>query len=344
MNMTNMTGPPPGPGGPGGPGPNPLFPTDTREPVLLGVASMFIVITVLFVGVRVYIRGLLMKRWGHDDSMFVLAAYLVATVTMYQFSFTAAKAAVLLQYRRAFAIRSVRIFCDIFLGVIFVFMVIMIVGGAVVTRPLLNPDYRPGSDQRWFLAFGYANAATNLLTDVVIFILPLPLVGRLQLATMQKIGLIVSFGVGIFTGAISVLRISSLPMGIDSTDTFYEAVPLVLLTVAEPTTALVCACVPILRPLMTCSGGSRFSSRIAGSSQRPLPIESTNNGTAATPSTPRSPTSPTRPEMTRVRTIGGGIRGESPLSDGRSSMKRGLDGKGARRPSSSELSSTLART
>ncbi|KAF6830159.1 hypothetical protein CMUS01_07883, partial [Colletotrichum musicola] len=258
--------------------------------------------------------------------------YLVATVTLYQFSFTAAKAAVLLQYRRAFAIRSVRMFCDIFLAVILVFMVLMTVAGAVVTRPLLDPNYRPGGDQRWFLAFGYANAAINLFTDVVIFILPLPLVGRLQLATMQKVGLIVSFGVGIFTGAISVLRIASLPTGIDSTDTFYEAVPLVLLTIAEPTTALVCACVPILRPLMRCSGGSRFSSRIAGSSQRPLPIESTNNGTAATPSTPRSPTSPTRPEMTRVRTIGGGIRGESPLSDGRSSMKRGLDSKGTRRP------------
>ncbi|KAF6842787.1 hypothetical protein CMUS01_02780 [Colletotrichum musicola] len=74
MDMTNMTGPPPAPGGAGGPGPNPLFPRDTRAPVLLGVASMFIVITVVFVGVRVYIRELLMKRWGHDDSMFVLAA------------------------------------------------------------------------------------------------------------------------------------------------------------------------------------------------------------------------------------------------------------------------------
>lgn len=104
---------------------------------------------------------------------------------------------VLLQYRRAFAIRSVRIFCDVFLAIVLVFMAAMLISGGLIMRVFQRPDYMPGDGQTGFLAFGYVNAALHLFTDIVIFILPLPLVGRLQLATMQKVGLIVSFGVGI---------------------------------------------------------------------------------------------------------------------------------------------------
>lgn len=74
MDMTNMTGPPPGPGGAGGPSTNPLFPQDTRAPLVVGIASTFIAINVVFLAVRIYIRGYLMRGWGGDDSMFAASA------------------------------------------------------------------------------------------------------------------------------------------------------------------------------------------------------------------------------------------------------------------------------
>lgn len=47
------------------------LPTDTRQPLVIGIASMFIVITIFFMAVRVYIRGYELRAWRLDDSMYV---------------------------------------------------------------------------------------------------------------------------------------------------------------------------------------------------------------------------------------------------------------------------------
>lgn len=43
----------------------------------------------------------------------------------------------------------------------------------------------------------YANAAMQIFTDVVILILPMPLLSKLHLPWRQKIGIMLVFGVGI---------------------------------------------------------------------------------------------------------------------------------------------------
>lgn len=78
-----------------------------------------------------------------------------------------------------------------------VIMASMLLSGVFVTKKLLDPEYAANSDQSAFLIWGYVNAAVHLATNIIIFILPLPLVGSLKLATMQKAGLTASFAVGI---------------------------------------------------------------------------------------------------------------------------------------------------
>lgn len=43
----------------------------------------------------------------------------------------------------------------------------------------------------------YANAAMQIFTDVVILILPMPLLSKLHLPWRQKIGIMLVFGVGV---------------------------------------------------------------------------------------------------------------------------------------------------
>lgn len=43
----------------------------------------------------------------------------------------------------------------------------------------------------------YINAALQISTDIVIIILPLPLVAKLQLPRRQKVGIMLVFGIGI---------------------------------------------------------------------------------------------------------------------------------------------------
>ncbi|EQB59108.1 hypothetical protein CGLO_00542 [Colletotrichum gloeosporioides Cg-14] len=304
LNATT-TGPFPSPSSPES------LPHDNRQGLVVGVTSVLLGLVVIFMGIRVYIRGFMLKAWGWDDSSFSLwvslypstlvmihlphrasaintdtityldvekgslglhwwdaaperlaidSRFLITTVLTYQVAFASIKATFLLQYRRAFALPSVQLFCDVMLAATAVIMASMLLSGVFVTKKLLDPEYAANSDQSAFLIWGYANAAVHLATDIIIFILPLPLVGSLKLATMQKAGLIASFAVGIFTGAISVVRMVNLPLGINSTDPFFDAVPLVLFSIAEPTSAVICACVPIMRPLLGCTDRSRNSS------------------------------------------------------------------------------------
>ncbi|KAI3529524.1 hypothetical protein CSPX01_15422 [Colletotrichum filicis] len=330
-------------------GPGAFLPSDTRQPLVIGITSMFIVLIAIFMAIRVYIRGYLLRGWQLDDSVFMWSSmlvivqgamvlcnvvygslglhlwrstfdqiqqnprYLVTTVLMYQLSFGFIKATFLLQFRRAFALPHIILFCDIFLGIMFLALIGLLIFGGIVMRDFLKPGYVPSPGEKAYLIFGYVNAAVHLSTDIVIFILPLALVGQMRLAAMQKAGLISSFGVGIFTSAISVLRIVSLPLATSGIDGFYQAVPLVLLSMAEPTSAVICACVPIMRPLLACSGTSRYGSQ---GSRRPL-SGATNESTgqrrqtpSAPPQSPTSTTSQSVMQMTYKSTITGSIDGD----------------------------------
>ncbi|KAK2729349.1 integral membrane protein [Colletotrichum kahawae] len=307
FNVTT-TGPSPSPSSPE------VLPHDDRQELVVGVTSALLALVLIFMGIRVYIRGFMLKAWGWDDSSYILSGasrtnntnfaisadseqvlvmglaipvyfnvekgslglhwwdaaperlaidnrFFITTVLTYQVAFASIKATFLLQYRRAFALPSVQLFCDVMLAATAVIMASMLLSGVFVTKKVLDPEYAASSDQSTFLIWGYVNAAVHLATDIVIFILPLPLVSSLKLATMQKAGLIASFAVGIFTGAISVVRMVNLPLGITSTDPFFDAVPLVLFSIAEPTSAIICACIPIMRPLLGCTGRSPSSSQ-----------------------------------------------------------------------------------
>ncbi|KAK1622475.1 hypothetical protein BDP81DRAFT_386119 [Colletotrichum phormii] len=334
----------------GGVGPEASLPTDTRQPLVVGITSMFIALVAVFMVIRVYIRGYLLRGWGLDDSMFIWSSilvimqgtmvlcnaiygslglhlwrstfdqlhqnsrYLVATVFLYQLSFGSIKATFLLQFRRAFALPHIIFFCDVFLGIMFITLSGLLIFGGIVMKEFLKPGYFPNPGDKAYLIFGYVNAAVHLPTDIVIFVLPLVLVGRMRLAAMQKAGLISSFGVAFCdTSAISVLRIASLPLATSGIDGFYQAVPLVLLSLAEPTSAVICACVPILRPLLACSGTSRYGSQ---GSRRPL-SGATNESTgqrrqtpSAPPQSPTSTISPSVTQITHISTFTGSIDGD----------------------------------
>lgn len=46
------------------------------------------------------------------------------------------------------------------------------------------------------LAFWFSNAALNIATDIIIVVIPIPLIRTLQISRKQKIALIMVFAVG----------------------------------------------------------------------------------------------------------------------------------------------------
>ncbi|KAK2055858.1 hypothetical protein LY76DRAFT_549501, partial [Colletotrichum caudatum] len=256
------------------------LPSDSRKPLVLGVASAFMVIIIIFMGLRVYIRGYRMRRaWKLDDTMFILSSVitigqcvivLLCTVygglglhlwklsfTMiktynlygmvvalgYSTSFGFIKATFLLQHRRAFALPSVIRICDILLGVLVLTSVPLLITYGVLTSRLLYGGLIPDRTTiRNIRTITYVTGAAHLLSDIIIFILPIAVLGQMRLTKTQKVGLYASFGVGIFTSAISIYKIVTAYEAFLSIDPFYDSVPVILSSAAEPTSAVVSAC------------------------------------------------------------------------------------------------------
>ncbi|KAK0728920.1 hypothetical protein B0T21DRAFT_292621 [Apiosordaria backusii] len=115
------------------------------------------------------------------------------------------------------------------------------------------------------LPFWYINAAGNIVTDVIVFVVPLPALSRLNLKKNQKLALIGIFCLGFFTCAISVIRIQYLRL---SEDTTWDNVASSCWSIGELCSGITCACLPTLRPLVAKVFPSMNSSNSYGSYQK----------------------------------------------------------------------------
>ncbi|KAI0470506.1 hypothetical protein GGR56DRAFT_147937 [Xylariaceae sp. FL0804] len=90
------------------------------------------------------------------------------------------------------------------------------------------------------------NAIGNIVTDVIVLLLPMPVVWKLQLRPHQRWSLICIFSLGFFTCIISILRLIYFKF---ATDLTMDGVTLSAWTVGELTSAIICSSLPTLRPL-----------------------------------------------------------------------------------------------
>lgn len=97
----------------------------------------------------------------------------------------------------------------------------------------------------------YANTALHIGTDVLLYLLPLPVIARLHAVPRQKkAGLYAVLALGLFVCAVSAVRLWDLTMQVSRPDAMYDNVSISYLTVVEINAAIVCACCMTLRPLM----------------------------------------------------------------------------------------------
>ncbi|KAK2055708.1 hypothetical protein LY76DRAFT_577640 [Colletotrichum caudatum] len=145
---------------------------ETRAPLLIGMMASFLAFTFIFVALRVYVRAVVMRNWGPDDSCIVIS-YILAFLTglvfcigtstglgkhawalskdinqsgirlklvisatlCYHLTFIVVKMAFLLQYRRFFVLPKFVLFCDIMLGFIAIFGIALFVSAIVFNTP-----------------------------------------------------------------------------------------------------------------------------------------------------------------------------------------------------------------
>ncbi|KAJ0123903.1 integral membrane protein [Diaporthe amygdali] len=94
--------------------------------------------------------------------------------------------------------------------------------------------------------------ALNIVSDVVVLLLPVRNVLKLQLPLYRRLVLLATFALGLFTCVISIIRLATLSSlsSRDFRDTPYAIMQTVIWSGLEPSVAVILACVPLLRPLV----------------------------------------------------------------------------------------------
>ncbi|TQV97232.1 integral membrane protein [Cordyceps javanica] len=97
-------------------------------------------------------------------------------------------------------------------------------------------------------AFWYAQSGWNTFMDVVVLLLPVPLVVKLQMNRRSKFGLLIVFILGTFVCITSIERMISLNFNATFAKDFTWATGTsVIWTQVESTVGVICACAPSLR-------------------------------------------------------------------------------------------------
>ncbi|CAL5870591.1 uncharacterized protein PFLUO_LOCUS4830 [Penicillium psychrofluorescens] len=218
----------------------------------LVVTATLTAIAATIVGMRLFARAGLMKIMGREDWAILVSLCLWAAIPMYNASLACTKFSILFQYLRIFPLHPFRLICYIMMGIVATYSSWAIVTGYVNCVPVAkfwNHDL-PGHCLN-FEAIWFFNAAMNIATDLTLLSMPMPMLSQLRLPRMQKIALIGVFAIGILVVITSILRLSSLRIVAQSTDTSYSNVDAAYWTAAECNVAIICASLPFLRPLIS---------------------------------------------------------------------------------------------
>ncbi|KAK4118579.1 hypothetical protein N657DRAFT_369698 [Parathielavia appendiculata] len=257
---------------------------EDRRATVIGSVVFCLAWATAMVGLRLWTRGVVIKQLGMDDCL-CLAALLVTygsgiaivhmtkyglgrhiyvmdlehiplylkdfyvSIVMYCAALLFIKMAFLFQYYRVLAVQRMR---NVYLSCM------VIVGGWALSQVLVGIFTCHPVSGFWDSSLKatcipnipqwYINAAGNIITDVVVFALPMPALWSLQLARSSKVILLGIFSLGFFTVIISIIRIRYLKLFEDFP---WENVDSSLWSVGELTSAITCACLPTMRPLMS---------------------------------------------------------------------------------------------
>ncbi|KAL2194182.1 hypothetical protein P885DRAFT_43521 [Corynascus similis CBS 632.67] len=271
------------------------------ESIANGVVKCVVVLLAIMLVVaslRFYIRLRLLRKAGNDD--IALAATLVSVIACnigviystrhglgnhietlspeersyflklvyvaslgYHVTIMLLKATFLLQFRRVFPLPVFQRVCDVFLALLGLWTIAGIVGGALVCLPVSkNWDLQEPiwtCDERFY--FWLVHGLMHLITDLIIFVMPLPLLKTLPLPPVHKFVLLGIFCLGFLTCIFSGVRLTTLHASLRDSDVTWTSAITIFWSVAEVACSIICLCIPTLRPLMgscctrrTCEG------------------------------------------------------------------------------------------
>ncbi|RDH23231.1 hypothetical protein M747DRAFT_338926 [Aspergillus niger ATCC 13496] len=252
----------------------------------LPVGIVFLCLATVTVALRLYTRLKLVRKPGWDDLLIVLSlatdvvffAFLVIeiqnglaeneadlapevvrrqlkalwiTIPLYNLTLTLTKLSLIFLYRRLFPTHTYRILLILTLIFVIITGLWMVLSTLIFCIPINAfwdtsiPHTCLPEDVVWCL-----NAAFQITTDLILVVLPLPILANLNLPKRQKAALLVIFALGFFVCATSIVRLSTIVHLLRDPDFTSGNGLAATWSFVESNVAIICACLPPLRPLL----------------------------------------------------------------------------------------------
>ncbi|KAK7911965.1 hypothetical protein PG985_014446 [Apiospora marii] len=219
--------------------------------VLVGIAC-------LAVGLRLYTRCGIIRHAGLDEYLIGASLAVWFGPAAWGLSSALCKMSIVWQYRRVFPTPGAMRFCNVLLGILVLYGLFSLFGAVFRCWPVasmwdLPLAGTPGSPARCMdiAVFHYICSGTNILMDLVIFAIPVPLVNRLHISRRQKRALVLVFTFGGFVIIASVIRLIALEQYVTAPDPSGPVVRVALWSGIEINISITCACLAVLRPLLS---------------------------------------------------------------------------------------------
>ncbi|EGS17100.1 uncharacterized protein CTHT_0074290 [Thermochaetoides thermophila DSM 1495] len=289
------------------------IPHDTRQVNIIVSASVCWVIAAFFVSLRFYTRGVIIHVLSWSDWCILLALIFAGatcaglidqaihgsgrhvwdldstdtdgaiawsraawySILFYHLTLSFSKLSILLLYIHIFAFKWARKAGIVLLVVVLIVSVYMMLCTFTACIPLHSYwDFRyTGKKYCHPQSIWWSNTGLHMVTDFLIFMLPMPVVWTIKLPRRQKVILSFVFGFGFLVCFISILRLLKLIKmhTRPDPDWTYWAASLSYLTAVEVNSAIICASVMTLKPLL-----AKFWPRLLSSN--PYSDSSSNSG------------------------------------------------------------------
>ncbi|OTA52373.1 hypothetical protein K449DRAFT_403013 [Hypoxylon sp. EC38] len=188
---------------------------------------------------------------GHPDNPNVTISYFAQrslTLTLVAgFAMYFAKTPILVLYLKLFGIKTwlrVASYATLTLSFIIFLITLSIAGAACSQTSEVDMNFLEKCITT-SVSVGVSNGATAVITDIIVIILPLPIIAGLELPLPKKIGLAIVFLTGIFAIAASAISLYFKAMSLAGHST--ALAPTLFCTIIECSLAIMVGCAPALR-------------------------------------------------------------------------------------------------
>ncbi|KAL8917289.1 MAG: hypothetical protein Q9172_005915 [Xanthocarpia lactea] len=242
--------------------PNYVNPNTSSDQVTITSLTL-IIFSTLFVGARMTIKLRMVKKQSWDDYWILFAWLLFIGDMFYLISIMSTKIAILLLYNSLFGVkRWFRYLCYGMMVVVTSYCVIFFFIEAFNCNPVektwhaltyTGPAKCFDNSMVQFVIGGF-----NIATDLIILVMPMPIILKLNTDSKRKIGLLVIFSTGIFVFASTIVREVIVVQTLRDFDQSWVTVPETVWLTIENDIGIICACLPALAPLRS----TRFFSKV----------------------------------------------------------------------------------